>query len=238
MKQSTNRIIIIDQLRGLAFIMMAIFHFCYDLNYFALAQIPIFSHPFWILFRALIVFLFLSMVGVSLKLNFERGFKPKRFIRRLAKVGFAASLITIGTIIALPSQFIYFGILHMIAVSMILGALLLHLPKQSHRFFALAGIIVFLCGYFYPFDLPIYGVWFWVAKNAPATVDYVPLIPWFGFVLIGISMGNFIEKWINFNFGENYLGIAMQWCGKNALLLYLIHQPILWAGFIIYLILI
>ena len=199
MKQSANRIIIIDQLRGLAFIMMAIFHFCFDLNHFMLADIPIFSDPFWILFRALIVFLFLSMVGVSLKLNFERGFKPKRFIRRLAKVGVAASLITIGTILALPLQFIYFGILHMIAISMIFGALVLHLPKQSHRFFGLAGIILFLCGYFYPLDLPIYSVWLWAARNAPITVDYVPLIPWFGFVLIGISMGSFIEKWQNFN---------------------------------------
>ncbi len=234
-QHSYLRFALIDQLRGIGFIMMAFFHFCYDLSYFNIFYVPLFTHPFWIGFRMIILLLFLGMMGTGLYIHVNRGFSKRKYSIRLAKITGSALLITLATAIALPDYFVFFGILHMIAVSSILALLFLFLPEKYHSFYAILGVLLLILGNLYPLNLPVEWVWLWNAKLVPSTVDYAPLIPNFGFVLIGISFGKHAEKWAHYKL-KGITAQIFEWCGKNALWLYLVHQPILWVGFIFYVI--
>ncbi len=63
-----NRFDLIDALRGLAVILMVVFHFCFLLKEFHLAFDNFHRNPLWLHFRTLIVTLFLLFVGMSLKI--------------------------------------------------------------------------------------------------------------------------------------------------------------------------
>jgi uncharacterized membrane protein len=75
--------------------------------------------------------------------------------------------------------------------------------------------------------------------HKPATEDYVPVIPWFGVVLIGIFLGNCLQRRPALQFvrtiqlpGSLAAGLALT--GRHSLLIYMLHQPImlglLWIG--------
>ena len=55
----------IDGLRGVAIVLMMAYHFTFDLNYFNVVHIDFNHNHFWLSARALIVSMFLGLVGVS-----------------------------------------------------------------------------------------------------------------------------------------------------------------------------
>jgi len=61
----------IDFLRGIAVVMMIVFHFFYDLNFFSIYEIDLHSGPFP-LFLYPIGTTFLLLVGISLSLSYSR----------------------------------------------------------------------------------------------------------------------------------------------------------------------
>src|SRR5690606_6805905 len=110
----------------------------------------------------------------------------KSFWRRWVMVAAAALAITVATYIAMPNGFIFFGILHQIALASVLGLALLRLPAVV----TLSIAVVVLAAPHYLrsefFDAP----WWWwsgLSINYPRSNDYVPVFPWFGAVLIGIA---------------------------------------------------
>jgi uncharacterized membrane protein len=71
-----------------------------------------------------------------------------------------------------------------------------------------------------------------------STVDYFPMFPWFGIVLMGMAVGNVLYKdgKRQFPFPDlsKYVPARfMSWVGKHSLAIYLAHQPII-AGALIY----
>ena len=114
---SNVRDLSLDLIRGLAIIMMIAFHFIYDLNSFGFTQIPLFTHWLGIAWRCLIVFLFLSAVGISLVLAHKDHLKFKKFLKRIFYLGLAALLVSAGTFVMFPDGWVYFGILHLIWIS-------------------------------------------------------------------------------------------------------------------------
>ena len=73
----------LDTIRGISVAMMFVFHLIFDLNYFKFTEIPLFSNIFYILWRYLIVSLFLIAVGVSLVYAYRNNFILIKFFRRL-----------------------------------------------------------------------------------------------------------------------------------------------------------
>ncbi len=56
------------------------------------------------------------------------GFDRRKFLRRLALVGGAAGLVSLATYLAFPENFIFFGILHAIALGSVLALPILRAP--------------------------------------------------------------------------------------------------------------
>ena len=222
-----TRIRAIDAMRGTAICLMIVYHAAFDLNWFHIIDADFNHDRFWLASRDLIVSSFLLLVGVSLVLARRAGNSPRQFWRRIALVAACALLVTVGSYVTFPKTFITFGILHCIVVSSILGWPLVRFPRAA----LMVGIVVIVVGAAIGlalFDLPWLN-WVGLMTHRPATEDYVPLLPWFGVVLVGISTGWWlIERRLH---ALQRISRAsprwLTWLGRHSLLGYMIHQPII-----------
>jgi len=206
-------------MRGIAIIMMILFHFIYDLNFFDYTNIPL--SDFWLTdyWRYLIVFLFLNSVGISLVIAYGKSFSLNKFIKRLALLGIAALLVSVGTYFSSPVDWVYFGILHLIWTGTLIAIFFIQLPKIS--LFIAALIFVFKVFLNLP-DLSFLSVL--LSDYLPlSSVDFYPLFPWIAFIFTGIYLGhNPIYKKIFFMKLP-----LLQLIGQHSLIIYLLHQVIL-----------
>ncbi len=227
-----RRYLYIDVLRGVAIAMMIVFHFTFDLNYFRYISVDFYRDPFWLHFRTLIVTLFLGLVGVSLQLATWRGVNVRRYSYRLALLAGAAALVSLGSYLVTPERVIMFGVLHFIAVASVLGLLFRRLFWMN---LLLGTALIALDAVFQHrwFDAP---AWHWIGlmTHKPVTQDYVPLIPWFGVVLIGMFIGMAIKRYRLLENTRQEGGWFVRFLalgGRHGLLIYLLHQPVLFGGF-------
>jgi len=228
---TSDRYVLIDTLRGLAIVLMIVYHFTFDLAYFHQVDIDFYRDPFWLAFRALIVSLFLGLVGVSLHLATWKGLNRARYVRRLAILAGSAALVSLGSYLVFPDSMIYFGILHFILVASVLGLLMV-------RFYWLnltAGLALLGAGLWLQHPLFDHPALHWVGlmTHKPITEDYVPLLPWFGVVLLGIFLGRrlyrdplpAVARWRS----NHPLVRSLVFGGRHSLFIYLVHQPLFFA---------
>lgn len=220
----------IDFFRGVAICMMVLFHFLWDLNYFGFLQGDIYS-GFWGLFQKATMSLFLLVAGVVLAISRQNN--PAAYttksLGRGATVFSLGLLITAFTLIFFPGQFIYFGILHLIGASIVLSVPFAGMKKIN----ALLGASIIAIPALY--DIRSIGqpmlVWLGFAQPMQ-TLDFSPVFPWFGVVLIGIALGNFFyEKGgrrVALPEPKNSAAGFLQLLGKHSLLIYFTHQIILY----------
>jgi len=209
--------------------MMFVFHFSYDLNFFGYVQINFLEEPFWANFRRTIVSSFLLLVGVSIVLANRQKLNARRFTRRLILLIAYAILVSIGSYLMFPESYIYFGILHFIAVASVLG---LFFRKFYWLNLALGSVIVLLDSLYSNvfFNDPRIN-WLGLMTYLPHTEDYVPLIPWFGVVLIGMFIGktlfadNNTPTWLAWK-ATNPITKTLAFGGRHSLPIYILHQPI------------
>lgn len=228
----------VDMARGCALLLMIVYHFAFDLNLVAGLGID-FNHDIrWLSFRALIVSLFLVLVGVSQSLAHHHGLGRARYLKRLALLMACAGLVTLGSRVMFPDTFIFFGILHFIAVASVLGLLTLRL----YRLNLIAGVVLIVLGigFAHPwFDHPA-RQWIGLMTHKPFTEDYVPVLPWFGVVLIGQYVGKLLLRtaagarltgWSSVRPPARLLALG----GRHGLFIYMVHQPILFGLIYLYL---
>lgn len=227
-QRQTPRIVLIDAMRGFALVLMTAYHFCFDLAYYGFVNIDFNNTPFWLGARAFIVTLFLLLVGISLQLANAGGIRWSAVWRRLAVIGAAALTVTLASALLFPDSYIFFGILHLIAL-----ASLLALPLLRYRWLALATAVALLL-----LDLnfadPLFNQpalqWIGLMTYKPVTEDYVPLLPWFATVLLGVFFGSWLlqvkERFTHWR-GDRGPWPTLRWAGRHSLLFYLLHQPIL-----------
>ena len=222
-----QRLFWVDAVRGFAIILMVIFHFCYDLRYFGYVDWHIPNGPAWWPFRYLILTLFIFTVGVSLFLAHSKHIDRRKFLKRLLQLMASAAAITVMSLFLFPKTWIYFGILHFIAMVSVIGLCFIRIPKVA----LLMGAVI-LVGFWldvldsrWPFD-------FFKQWLPPHTEDFVPLFPWLAVMLLGVGMAGSlpIKKW---DLPEHEVTKVFSLIGKHGLLIYLLHQPILFAGFML-----
>jgi uncharacterized membrane protein len=223
----------IDVARGIAIVAMAIYHFSWDLSFYKLIATNIVAEPAWRWFARSIAGSFLILAGTGLVLAHTSGFRRRPFVRRLARVGGAALAITVATRIAFPDSYIFFCILHCIAVSSVLALPFLRLPALAT---GAAAAFCFAAPHLFTspaLDEPLLD-WLGLGLLDPRTNDYVPVFPWFGLVLAGILLGKALLRrpeslglagWR----AESPLSRGLALAGRKSLPIYLIHQPLLLA---------
>ena len=224
-----RRYILVDLARGVAIALMFVYHFTFDLNYFGVVFFDFNSDIRWLSLRAVIVSLFSGLAGVSLVLGPGRGLDWKRYGKRLLGVGACAALASAGSFVIFPKTFIFFGILHFIFVASVLGLAFLRYTWLN----LILGATLIVFGSTMQLRLfdqrPLQ--WIGMMTHKPYTEDYVPLLPWFGVVLIGMflarraQVNGWFEKYSKFNF-SNPAAKLLAFGGRHSLIIYMLHQPI------------
>lgn len=230
-----RRLAVIDAVRGGALIAMFVYHFSWDLYSQGVIDIDVGFNPFWRLFAHAIASTFLGLVGVSLVLAARHGFRPKSYLRRLAMIAGAASLLSLVTWVAagylfFPELFVYFGILHAIAAASVVGLLVLRLPSFA---IAIAAVLILAAPGFLrsPFFDEPYWWWLGLSTVVAPTVDYVPVLPWTAATLVGLLVGRLLVaredmpvlRWQPASRAGRVLTVMGRW----SLVIYFVHQPVL-----------
>ena len=236
-KIKNERLWEIDFLRGIAILMMITYHLIFDLNYFNLVTTDLHAVPI-LLFLYPIGTLFLLLVGLSLTLSYSRvnqTLTPRqlhiKFLNRGGWIFSLGLLITLVTWFYPHNSFIVFGVLHCIGLSIIVAY-----PLIRYRIAPLLlGVVCILVGIILQIAITVDFPWLLWLGLPPAdfsTLDYFPLLPWFGVVLIGIFLGNSFYKHNKRTFSikeysKNIVIRGICFLGRYSLIIYLVHQLVI-----------
>ena len=234
---SVNRSQLIDGLRAIAVLAMIVYHFAWDLGFFNIVDPFIVNSGLWKTFAVSIGSSFLFLSGISFWLSSYSGINFKKFFKRFLILISAALLVSLGTYQADPNTFVFFGILHLLSACTLLGLLIYKMPSILIILIGLS-IIVFEPYLISDFYEPKYLAWTGLFSGSTGSVDFYGFIPWSSAYIFGLGFSKIIFKikgegiWItNFlflNTTKNLMFIkTFFWMGRNSLLIYLIHQPIL-----------
>jgi uncharacterized membrane protein len=239
-KDSASRYWEIDALRGVAIVMMVIYHFAYDLTLFGYYQADVFVGS-WRVFARITASLFILLVGSSLALSRARtshganGWHLYRnYLGRGLKLVGWGMVITLVTWMYMGKVVIIFGILHLIGTAIILAY-----PFLS---FGPANLAIGIAGIgagIYLNRLPVTSPWLLPLGLRPPALyqlDYFPLLPWLGVVLLGVFAGQLLYPGGTQRFDlprlDGQTGLKeLTWLGRRSLIIYLLHQPILFTLF-------
>lgn len=228
----TPRLAVLDLARTAALGAMALYHFVYDLELFGHLAPGTAVSGGWRLLAIGTAASFLFLAGTSLWLAHGRGIAWAGVRSRLARVGGAAALISLVTWIAMPQAFIFFGILHAIALCSLVGLLALRAPVAVLLGLAFAALLAPEFARHPVFDTPL--LWWTGLQTVPVrSVDYVPLMPWLAPFLLGLAAGRLgtttgLWKRLAARSMPDWAW-RLGWPGRHSLAIYLLHQPILIA---------
>ncbi|HKX95846.1 MAG TPA: heparan-alpha-glucosaminide N-acetyltransferase [Methylibium sp.] len=217
----------LDALRAVAIVWMALFHFGFDLAHFKLIDANFRIDPFWTVQRTCIVSLFLFCAGIGQAVAAAQGQSWPRFWRRWAQVAGCAVLVSAGSALMFPKSWISFGVLHGIAVMLVVA----RLTAGWGRWLWLAGLVAVLLPQFvqHPFFDTRLTNWVGLVTRKPFTEDYVPLLPWLGVVWWGLAAGRWIAasrpSWLAGPLPQPFGPLAV--LGRWSLSFYMLHQPVL-----------
>jgi uncharacterized membrane protein len=223
----------IDQVRGVAIIMMVVFHIAFDLYFFGIVPIPANQGP-WRLFALCTASLFLLLVGISLSISSVyagRKLPRREFI--LKYVGRGAFILSLGFLITavtwflIPEGFIRFGILHLIGIAVMMSPLYIR-----YRWLNLIGgaIIIAVGSLVTGLSGNSWLLWAGIHPADFTSIDYTPIFPWLGVVLIGVFAGKMVYpggmRRPGFSVAVPSLRL-LEYLGRHSLIIYLVHQPVI-----------
>ena len=232
---SPRRLATIDSLRGVAIVWMTVYHFSFDLNYFGWIRQNFYLDPFWTWQRTAIVSLFLFCAGLGQATAVAQGQSWTRFWKRWAQIAGCALLVTVGSWLMFPKSFIYFGVLHGIAVMLVI----VRLTAGWGRWLWAAGALAialkplaFLAHLEWPgVEILNHPAWNWLGliSRKPVTEDYVPVFPWLGAMWWGMAAGQWVfahrKQWLELPLPPASAPLA--WLGRWSLSWYMLHQPVM-----------
>lgn len=235
MRIKDHRSYYLDLWRGFAVIAMVIYHALYNL-------VIIYGFN-WDGFRSLPMYIFQQSIGLSFSIMAGIGLAmSRRSLSHGLNIFGVALVVTLVTHLLMPSQGIYFGVLHMLGLSLILLSLIKKNLKKIPQGVAYALTISFFLA-FWPIgqrgllrdafsflqELPIIGIILGFPPETFSSSDYYPLLPWIGAVAFGFYLKPNFPLQRKIGEGLAFWEKIPLFVGQHALLIYLIHQPILLA---------
>ena len=232
----TKRLWEIDLFRGIAIVLMVIYHFFYDLDLLDIYSVDVDSGLWWVLGRMIAV-IFIFLVGISLTMSYSRAKRLYsgfglffKYLKRGAGIFGLGLIITFFSWIFFREGTIIFGILHFIGIAIVLAYPFLRMRLAN----LVLGIGILIGGIYlqyFTFNFS-YLIPFGFFPESFYSLDYFPILPWFGLVLIGIFVGNryYMGSKRRFklkDFSKNKCVKHLSFMGKHSLIIYFLHQPVL-----------
>jgi uncharacterized membrane protein len=185
--------------------------------------------------------------GLGQAIAVQQGQTWVRFWKRWRQIAACALLVSLGSWFMFPDSFIYFGILHGMALMLIvarlapgagrwlwlLGALALGLPWLAAQAHGLWPGLDFLNGRAFN--------WLGLISRKPVTEDYAPMFPWIGVMCYGLAIGQWalrhqatVLERAAASLSQGALGAPLRglaWLGRWSLSYYMLHQPVMIGAF-------
>jgi len=228
-KDVSRRIWEIDFLRGLSILLVVGYHLLYDLGAYAgveriLGFTTDLSTTAWTVAQRFFAGLFILLSGIS-------GTLTRSNVRRGLRLLVVALVITAATFVFDSKSAVWFGILHLLAVSMLIYGMAFE--KVKALVCAIGGAAVLGLGVALPVlkkGLAVRFDWllpFGIHSPGFQSFDYFPLVPWFGIFLIGAALGKsvyaFRRSLLPWRLPQTFLNAA----GRHSLIIYIVHQPVI-----------
>jgi len=251
-----KRIAEIDFLRGFALLLMIWHHAMYDVRYVFHVDAFAFQDSYWFydIGRSVILALFLLVSGVSTR------FSANNLMRGRRMVIFSALATVLSAVLHVITRWtgvIFFNVIHVIAISTLLYAVIEHLfivryanasnssidmewQKAKMIGFLIAfGVLAVILGYVIIPILPeetLNPLFVMLGSSVAGvdTLDQLSLLPYLGYYLLGAAIGQTLYAsgeplWKNEKSRVYSISLPVLFMGRNALAVYLLHQPILLA---------
>ena len=234
------RFFLLDVSRGVSVLAMICYHFYWDLGYFGFIDLRTVMQGLGLLAAQVIGVSFITIAGISGRvLTFSNNFKAK-FSKRIVRLIILSTMISLATFLIDKNSFIFFGILHFLTICSIISLILVNVTK-SYLLFLLFIVVGIISSSSISFDLPTILSWLGFNKNPPITNDFYPLFPWLTFYLFGFWVGHILMRRKSSFLGDIFfinpvnskLFKFIEYIGKNSLIIYILHQPILFSLFLI-----
>jgi len=238
-----GRIYILDAVRGFCVLLMVFYHGFFTLGFLFNISWVYALFEFFMPAAPVFAGMFIFICGIACRLsrsNLKRGLKLS-----VVALGVSAVTCTIACLGELSEIAVWFGVLHFLAVSILLFALagkfLNGIPPLAGSLVSILLFIVFFriesgtigIG---PLSVSLPGSLYSSFALYPlgmspllAAGDYFPLLPWIFVFFAGCFLGvYFKEGRIPALFYQNRFR-AFGFIGRHALIIYIVHQPAIYA---------
>lgn len=237
-KAPAGRYALLDELRGLDLISMMLYHACWDMMFLFGVWMDWYAGMPGRLWQQAICWVFILLSGFCVPLGHHT-------LKRGAQVFAAGALVTAVTLLFMPEDRVVFGVLTFLGSAMLLTGLLEPLLKKIPPAAGLAvSAVLFALTYhlderwlgFGGLRLALPDAWY--ANYFTAffgflpfdfySTDYFALLPWLflfwaGYFLHGVVGRARMEPL------RRSVCPALGWMGRHSLVLYLLHQPVIYA---------
>lgn len=238
-----SRYYLLDSFRGLVVISMILYHMTWDLVYLFGVRLPWFDRLPGNLWQQSICCSFILLSGFCCRMGRKKW-------RRGLTVFAGGAIVSLVTLLVMPEQKILFGVLTLLGSCMLLENAA---RPVLQRINGIAGLLISLtaflvlrniaggsiCFGLLPLPRWLYSGYVGAYLGLPFpgfySTDYFPLIPWLFLFLTGYFLYTIAQthSWL-----ERLPSLRcrpLEWVGRHAMELYMVHQPLLYA--ILYLLL-
>ncbi len=232
-------------LRAVAVILMVAYHALFDLTQVDLVEVDLYSTGLELAADGTAI-TFFGLVGLSLYISFSRRKAQglprsnlnRKYLLRGSKIFLLGCAVTLVTSLLYPEAPILFGALHFIGTSIIMGFGILVLTERTNRtirptIFLVTAVLFWVTSSLtdsLTLDTALL-LPFGVTPEGFQSLDYFPLVPWFGFVALGLSLGPILYPGGKRRFAiPDFTNVLSTLVGRHALIIYVLHQPLLYGA--------